>query len=103
VDDTVDALLLAATSDSAGNQIFNIGGDCVINLEDLAKALVEANGSGEFVLREFPADRKRIDIGDYYADDSLIRETLGWEPKVPLREGLARTVAFYREHLQHYV
>ena len=34
---------------------------------------------------------------------SLIRQTLGWEPHVTLRDGLARTVAFYRSHMQHYV
>ena len=54
-------------------------------------------------MREFPVDQRRIDIGDYYADDSLIRSTLGWEPTVTLREGLARTLTFYREHLAHYV
>ena len=35
-------------------------------------------------MRAFPPDRKRIDIGDYYADDRLIRQTLGWEPRVSL-------------------
>jgi len=44
-----------------------------------------------------------IDIGDYYADDRLIRNVLGWEPKIPLREGLARTLAYYRPHLEHYL
>ena len=46
---------------------------------------------------------KRIDIGDYYADFGLIRSVLGWEPKVPLRKGLSRTLAFYREFLPHYL
>jgi UDP-glucose 4-epimerase len=65
--------------------------------------LVAVNGGGEYVVKEFPSDRKRIDIGDFYADYCRIRSTLGWTPKVPLREGLARTLAFYREHLEHYL
>jgi UDP-glucose 4-epimerase len=103
VDDAVDALLLAAQSDQSNGQTFNLGGDSVISLARLAELLVEVNGGGEFVVRSYPPDRKRIDIGDYYADFSRIRGALGWEPNVPLRDGLERTLAYYREHLRHYV
>lgn len=103
VDDAVEAFLIAAARDEANGQVLNLGGDCIISLKDLADLLVEINGSGEYAVRPFPPDRKRIDIGDYYADFSQIRSVLGWEPKVSLREGLARTVAFYREHLDHYL
>ena len=41
--------------------------------------------------------------GDYYADDRLIRSTLGWQPTVSLHEGLRRTLTYYQEHLQHYL
>ena len=64
--------------------------------------MVEANGGGDFTVQEFPKDRKIIDIGDYYTDFTLIKSVLGWEPKVPLREALARSVAFYRLNLKHY-
>jgi UDP-glucose 4-epimerase len=103
VDDAVEAFLMVAASDDANGRVFNLGGDCVISLKDLADLLIEINGGGEYVVKEFPPDRKRIDIGDFYADYSRIRSTLGWMPKVPLREGLARTLAFYREHLEHYI
>ena len=104
VDDAVDAFLMAAASDDANGQALNLGDSHVISLEDLAKLLVEANaGAGEYLVRPFPADRKRIDIGDYYADYSRIQRVLGWEPRVPLREGLERTLAFYREHLRKYL
>jgi UDP-glucose 4-epimerase len=103
VDDAVDAFLLAAHSDAANGEVFNLGGDCTLSLKDLADLLVEVGGGGEYSVRTFPADRKRIDIGDYYADDSRIRAALGWSPRTSLREGLARTVAFYREHLSAYL
>ena len=102
VDDAVDAFLLAAASDDANGQVFNLGDSGVISLKDLAELLIELNDGGEYVVREFPADRKRIDIGDYYADFSKIKAALGWEPRVPLREALERTIEFYREHLSHY-
>jgi UDP-glucose 4-epimerase len=69
----------------------------------LADLLVKVNGGGEYETRSFPSERKRIDIGDYYADYSAIREAVGWEPRVPLEVGLARTLEFYREHLDRYV
>jgi UDP-glucose 4-epimerase len=103
VEDCVDALLLAGDCEEANGQVFNLGGDCSISLKDIASLLVEANGGGAFVVREFPSDRKRIDIGDYYADDSLARRMLGWRPNVPLREGLARTIEYYRTNLEHYL
>jgi UDP-glucose 4-epimerase len=103
VDDAVDAFLIVAASEGANGKVFNLGEDDVISLKELADLLVEVNGGGEYRLRDFPADRKRIDIGDYYADFNLIRSVLEWRPKVPLREGLARTLTFYRENLAHYL
>ena len=103
VDDVVQAFLLAAASEKSNGLAFNLGGCEVINLKAAADMLALANGGGEFLMREFPADRKRIDIGDYYADDSLIQAVLGWEPTVPLKEGLKRTVDFYRQHLKKYL
>jgi UDP-glucose 4-epimerase len=101
-DDCVEALLLAAVRPEAAGQVFNLGGCEVTSLVDLARLLVELNGRGQFAQREFPAERKRIDIGDYYADDALIRRTLGWQPKVTLRDGLSRTLEFFRHNLDHY-
>ena len=103
VDDVVAALLAAAASEATNGRAFNLGGDCVISLRALAELLIAVNGDGEFRLRTFPEDRKRIDIGDYYADDTLFRTTLGWAPAVSLAEGLARSLEFYRTHLTRYL
>ena len=103
VDDVVDAFLLAAASEKANGQTLNLGGDRVISLQELADLSVELNGSGEYVVRSFPEDRKRIDIGDYYADFGRISSLLDWRPKIPLHEAVSRTLAFYREHLKHYL
>jgi UDP-glucose 4-epimerase len=103
VDDAVDALLAAAASDKANGRVFNLGGECVINLNDLAALLVKTAGQGEYSCRAFPADRKRIDIGDYYADFTFIKDTLGWQPRVSLSEGLSRTLAFYRQYLPKFI
>ncbi|MBI5840951.1 MAG: NAD-dependent epimerase/dehydratase family protein [Chloroflexi bacterium] len=101
VDDVVDALLICAVHPSAAGNIYNLGGE-PINLLDLASLLVEINGSGSYARVPFPADRKRIDIGDYFGDYRLIKNDLGWSPQVSLREGLARTLDFYREYREQY-
>ncbi|HEU0184997.1 MAG TPA: NAD-dependent epimerase/dehydratase family protein [Blastocatellia bacterium] len=103
VDDAVDAFLMAAGSEAANGEVFNLGGDCVISLNELAELLVKVNGGGEFMRLSYPPDRKRIDIGDYYADFSRISSMLGWRPATPLSEGLSRTITFYREHLPKYL
>lgn len=104
VDDAIDAMLLAATSNDANGKVFNLGASPPISLGELAEVLIAANGGhGSYTVREFPAERKKIDIGDYYTDYSYIQQVLGWQPRVALRDGLARTLKFYREHLELYL
>jgi UDP-glucose 4-epimerase len=103
VDDAVEVFLLAAVREEAIGQVYNLGGVEVINLRELAELSVKANGGGNFQVREFPANRRRIDIGDYYANDERIRSELGWTPQVNLQEGLARTMDYYRRHLARYL
>ncbi len=103
VDDAVEAFLLAAARPEAVGEIFNLGGPPPVTLLRLAELLVEINGGGSFVVREFPDDRKKIDIGDYYADDAKIRKMLGWKARTDLKTALKRTVEFYRRELRYYV
>ncbi len=103
VDDAAEAFLLAGASDACNGQVYNVGGTQPISHLELVKLLIDVAGSGTFRLVEWPAEKKVIDIGSFYADSSKFRRTVGWEPCTTLRDGLARTVAFYREHLGHYV
>jgi UDP-glucose 4-epimerase len=103
VDDEVEAFLLAATAPDAAGEVFNLGGPGPITLRRLAETLVELNGGGTFKVREFPRDRKKIDIGDFYADDRLIGRKLGWRPRTDLRTALEKTLEYYRSELKHYV
>jgi UDP-glucose 4-epimerase len=103
VDDAVGALLLAASKPAAVGGVFNLGGVGRISLRDLAQTLVEVAGQGSFRVRPFPADRKKIDIGDYYSDCRLIGSVLGWQPRTTIRQALAKTVAYYRKELPHYL
>jgi UDP-glucose 4-epimerase len=103
VEDAVDAFLLAALTPEMAGKACNIGGHGAVSLRDLAATLIAANGGGSFVVRDFPAERKRIDIGDYYAEDKLFRSLTGWAPRTDLQSGLTQSLAFSRAHLSHYV
>jgi UDP-glucose 4-epimerase len=102
VDDVVTAMLVAAADPAADGQIFNLGSDETINLRDLAALMVEISNGGSYEIVPFPADRKPIDIGDYYADYRLIQGRLGWRPTVSLRDGLLKTLEFYRAEREYY-
>jgi UDP-glucose 4-epimerase len=104
VDDVVDAFLRAGAMEAADGQVFNLGGGPPVSLLDLVKMLVEVAGrGGSYRLVPFPPDRKKIDIGDFYADASRIRAALGWQSRITLVDGVARTVGYYRSHAEQYL
>jgi UDP-glucose 4-epimerase len=103
VDDAADAFLRAGASDACNGQVLNVGGAEPIAHRDLVALLVSVAGSGRYTFVDWPAEKRAIDIGDFYADSSRIREMLGWTATTPLRDGLATTIAYYREHLPAYL
>jgi nucleoside-diphosphate-sugar epimerase len=103
VDDVVLALLIAAADESANGQVYNLGAREAYSLLELAELLVDIYGSGSFEVIPFPEDRRRIDIGSYQGDFAKISQELGWQPQTSLRDGLAKSLAFYSRHLKHYV
>jgi UDP-glucose 4-epimerase len=102
VDDVVEALLLAALSDKANGEIFNLGSTEVVNLKDLAAMLSNMHAGGRYDIVPFPPERKAIDIGDYYSNFIKIEETLGWQPKIALDDGLRKSLDYYLQHHAHY-
>jgi UDP-glucose 4-epimerase len=103
VEDVVDAFLRAGAMDAADGEVFNLGGEEPVSLLELVKLMIELAGQGSYRLTPFPDERKRIDIGDFYADTRKLRTTLGWQPSVPLRQGIERTLAYYRQFKDRYL
>jgi UDP-glucose 4-epimerase len=103
VDDAADAFLRAGACSGCDGEVFNVGGREPMQHRDLVELLIEVAGSGRVRYVPWPADKKRIDIGSFYSDSTKMARTTAWQPRVALREGLARTIAFYRQHLTHYV
>jgi UDP-glucose 4-epimerase len=103
VSDAVDAFLAVGVTDDTYGKAFNVGGIEPVSLLEVARICQDLGGAGGSVETvEWPPDRKRIDIGSIYVDYTRLTDAVGWVPKVELRDGLAETFAFYREHGEHY-
>lgn len=102
VDDCVNALFLSATSPNAEGKVFNLGSSEVVSLETLAQLVCDSVPGARYELVPFPVERKKIDIGDYYADTTLIERELGWKPEISLAEGIGRTIDYYKRNFTHY-
>jgi UDP-glucose 4-epimerase len=103
VDDAADAFLRAGADDACNGEAFNVGGDQPVCHRDLTTLLIDIAGTGRVEYVQWPADRKSIDIGSFYADSTKFKQTTGWSPTMPLAEGLRQTIAFYRAHLLEYI
>jgi len=103
VDDAADAFLRAGADEACNGQVLNVGGLEPVAHRDLVQMLIRVAGSGRHRFVDWPAEKKAIDIGDFYADSTRIRQTLGWAPTTGLADGLRQTIDFYRQHFDQYV
>lgn len=96
VDDVVKALIALAESSEADGRAYNVGSGVGTRLVDVARALVAMAGRGRVEHVAWPPLAEQIETGDFVADISRIQRELGWTPAIGLREGLERTMAYYR-------
>jgi UDP-glucose 4-epimerase len=97
VDDVIDALVLA-TGEAGVGSVFNIGTVEHHSLAEIAAVVAELGAAGtDVVTTEWPDAHRRIDIGSFETDSSAAATELHWRASTSLRDGLERTLAFYRE------
>jgi len=97
VDDLIEGLIRLMESPPDFTGPVNLGNPAEFTIRELAEMVLRLTGSrSRIVFRPLPADDPR----QRQPDITLARSRLGWEPKVPLEEGLRRTIAYFRELLQ---
>jgi UDP-glucose 4-epimerase len=96
VDDVIDAIVLAGTTDSVGGEIFQIASSTETAVSELASKLAGVLKS--YGIRPPDMRHAKTRVGDVvrnYSDTTKARTRLGWSPKVSLDEGLDRTVRWF--------
>lgn len=102
VDDIVESFLKIASSKHFKGDIFNVGSGTGVSLIDIVKRIVRITGKGKIVHVPWPDKNKKIDVGDFIADIRKIRNQIGWKTAISLENGLIKTIAFYKDHKNHY-
>ncbi|MEA2559956.1 MAG: UDP-glucose 4-epimerase [Acidobacteriota bacterium] len=102
VEDCVEALMRAAEEPKAIGEILNVGHDRPSTFLEVAEILQEIVPGTRIEFTEFTPERRAQEPGDFVSDITKIRRLVTWEPKIGLREGLARTAEFYRERHEDY-
>ena len=93
VDDLIDGFLAHMNGPDDFIGPVNLGNPGEFTIKQLAEQIIELTGSGsKLVQLPLPSD----DPLQRKPDITLARQKLGWEPKVPLRDGLAKTIEYFR-------
>ncbi|MBI3306450.1 MAG: SDR family NAD(P)-dependent oxidoreductase [Candidatus Omnitrophica bacterium] len=98
IEDVARAWILALNSSEADGRVFNLGTGVPHSINRLADTVLEAFGKSR---KDYPVRYAPLRPGDQknmVADISLVRKTLGWEPKVNFNEGMKRTIQWAIKH-----
>jgi len=103
ISDTIEGFMRAAETPGLEGQTINLGAGREIRIGDLAQKVIELIGRPVRV--EVEAQRLRpqkSEVGRLLSDNRLAARLMGWQPRVDLDEGLRRTIAWVRDHLDEY-
>ena len=102
VEDCVDALILAASSEKSENQVFFAAADRQYTIAEIAQEISKVIG-GKVRFVEWPRDREVIEIGDAVISNEKIKQVLNWTPRYDLESGLVRTREYFQSRFNEYL
>lgn len=103
VEDTVQGLIEVAKSPSSVGEVINIGCGKEISIGELGRMILSIIGKEEEIIREDRRVRpEKSEVERLMCDNSKAAELLNWQPQTSLREGLKRTVEWFKEHAEEY-
>jgi UDP-glucose 4-epimerase len=100
--DLAEAFLTVALTPGTAGKVYNVGSGTGTPFKEMAELVAAAVPGTEVVQVEWPAERYFVETGDYISNLTKITAATSWRPRTSLAEGIARTVAFYRENRQYY-
>jgi len=96
IDDLVQAFLITGMTEESRGKIYNIGDSRTTSLLELAQLALDISASGSIVKVPWPSEYRTIETGDYGTNIELAAKELQWRPLTDLRNGVTKTVEFYR-------
>ena len=103
VTDTAEAFMKAAQTPEAVGKVLNVGSGREISIGQLARIIIDSiQSTAKIVVDEARIRPIRSEVNRLLADNRLAKETLGWEPRVSLEEGVKRTVAWIANHMDRF-
>ncbi|HUH97383.1 MAG TPA: SDR family NAD(P)-dependent oxidoreductase [Anaerolineales bacterium] len=103
VDDTVNGFVQAVQAEGAAGKTFNLGTGREISIGELARLVIQkVSRPVEIVVDPERLRPEKSEVQRLLSDNSLAKEVLGWQPRVPFEQGLERTIAWVRSHLELY-
>jgi len=103
VEDTVSGLIEVAKSPDSIGEVINIGCGREISIGELAQVILSIIGKKTEILKEDRRVRpEKSEVERLMCDNSKARKFLGWEPRISLKEGLRRTIDWFKSHAGEY-
>lgn len=103
VSDTVNGFLYAGSTPDVEGQTFNLGVGDEIKIGDLAEEIITKIGRKiEIHIDSSRLRPEKSEVRKLLSDNRLVKEKLGWSPKVSLKEGLSKTIDWISDHLSIY-
>jgi len=101
-EDLAAACIALMLSPGTNGQVYNLGTGTGAPFIEMARLVAEAVPGTKVRQVEWPQDRYFVETGDYLSDITLITSASGWRPQTSLKDGIGRTVDYYREHQKEY-
>lgn len=103
IDDAVDAMIRCMKTARCYGEVINVGRATPNTFLTLIKIICsEAGKKASYRFTPFSKERKLQEPGDFASDITKIRTLTGWRPRMTLRTGIKKTIAYYRKHKQEY-
>jgi len=103
VEDTVRGLIEVAKSPKSIGEVINIGSGHEVSIGELAQVILSVLGKKADILKDEQRVRpEKSEVERLICDSSKATKLLGWEPRIGLKEGLRRTIDWFRNHASEY-
>jgi len=104
VQNCVDALILSGISPNTNGKAYIFGSGIGLEFQEMVNEVVETvhtlTGIKSDIVRvPFPLDEKKMDVGDFVADNRKLCDDTGWYPRIGFADGLRNTISYYSDRL----